>query len=169
MTAGIGGKTSEDPGSGSTAAATGPTLARGVSSAGDPGADFVKNLHQPFAFTPPAAAATREEKTVPPLHCGSAMAMSPGPDASLPWAQFHSGLGEWVCPCGFRQDAAPAADPLAAVRAASGRLESLEWEMDAAQAALATAVRAAAAAGAESPGLGVAAGLSAEALQDILR
>lgn len=169
MTAVIERKTPEDPASGRTAAAAVLTPAGGVSLAADPGTDFVKHLHQPFAATSSDDAASREVKSVPPLHCGSAMAMSPGPDASLPWAQFHSGLGEWVCPCGFRQDAAPAADPLAAVRAASGRLESLEWEMDAARAALATAVRAAAAAGAERSGLGSAAGLSTAELQDILR
>src|SRR5690349_7300108 len=64
-----------------------------------------------------------------PFHCGAPMTSAATP-AVLPWAKLYSGRKEWACPCGFRQDADPAADPLAAVRAASGRLESLQWEMD---------------------------------------
>lgn len=97
------------------------------------------------------------------------MTSSPGPDASLPWAQFHTGLGEWICTCGFRQDAAPAVDPLAAVRAAAGRLESLQWEMDAAEAAFNAAVRNASRAGAEREALRLAAGLTADGLADVIQ
>ncbi|KRE80287.1 hypothetical protein ASG71_04635 [Arthrobacter sp. Soil763] len=97
------------------------------------------------------------------------MTSSPGPDASLPWAQFHTGLGEWICTCGFRMDAAPAVDPLAAVRAAAGRLESLQWEMDAAEAAFNAAVRNASRAGAEREALRLAAGLTADGLADVIR
>lgn len=166
MTAVIERKTSEEPDSGRGAAADGTASAPKADQA--PVADFTVNLDEPFAGQGTPKAKERTASFEAPSHCGAEMSMSPDPDASLPWAQFHTGLGEWVCPCGFRQDVAPVADPLAAVRAASGRLESLQWEMDAAQAALATAVRAADQAGAERSGLGVAAGISAAELEDML-
>lgn len=132
-----------------------------------PEADFAGSLHRPFrAVTAPAKDVSANAV---PEHCGVQMTSSPGPDASLPWAQFYSGLGEWTCTCGFRQDAAPAADPLAAVRAASGRLESLQWEMDAAETAFNSAIRSAAAAGAGHETLRLAASLTAAELAEILR
>lgn len=165
MTAVIERKTSEEPDSGRAAAA-----GHAVATKADltPVADFAVSLHEPLAGQGTPKAKEQTASTEAPSHCGAEMTMSPDPDASLPWAQFHTGLGEWVCPCGFRQDVAPVVDPLAAVRAASGRLESLQWEMDAAQAALATAVRAAKQAGADRSGLGLAAGVSAAELEDIL-
>jgi len=166
MTAVIERKTSEEPDSGRGAAADGTASAPKAAQA--PVADFTVNLDESFAGHGTPKDKERTASPVAPSHCGAEMTMSPDPDASLPWAQFHTGLGEWVCPCGFRQDVAPVADPLAAVRAASGRLESLQWEMDAAQAALATAVRAADQAGAERSSLGVAAGISAAELEDML-
>ncbi|MEV8040593.1 hypothetical protein [Arthrobacter sp. NPDC080082] len=166
MTAVIERKTSEEPDSGRGAAADGTASAPKATQA--PVADFTVNLDESFAGHGTPKDKERTASSVAPSHCGAEMTMSPDPDASLPWAQFHTGLGEWVCPCGFRQDVAPVADPLAAVRAASGRLESLQWEMDAAQAALATAVRAADQAGAERSSLGVAAAISAAELEDML-
>ena len=132
-----------------------------------PEAGFAGSLNRPFrTVTAPAEDATAQGV---PEHCGVQMTSSPGPDASLPWAQFYSGLGEWTCTCGFRQDAVPAVDPLAAVRAASGRLESLQWEMDAAENAFNSAIRSAAAAGAERESLRLAASLTPAELADILR
>ena len=166
MTAVIERKTSEEPDSGRGAAVNG--TAADPKAALTPVADFAANLHGPFAAQGTPKDKERTASSVAPTHCGAEMSMSPDPDASLPWAQFHTGLGEWVCTCGFRQDVAPVVDPLAAVRAASGRLESLQWEMDAAQAALATAVRAADQAGADRSGLGLAAGISSAELEDML-
>ena len=60
---------------------------------------------------------------------------------SITWAYLPSGLAEWACPCGFRLDAGVADDPLLAVRTASARVESLQWELDAAQERLEQALR----------------------------
>lgn len=132
-----------------------------------PEADFAGSLHRPFK----ASVTVSPQLSAPlvPEHCGAPMTPSPGPDASLPWAQFHSGSGEWLCTCGFRQDALPASDPLASVRAASGRLESLQWEMDAAETALNSAIRTAARAGADHEALRLAASLTPAELAEILR
>jgi len=100
--------------------------------------------------------------------------MSPSSAPSLPWAQTHTDLGEWVCACGFRQDsfrqdAESEVDPLAAVHAAGARLETLQWEMDAAEAAFASAVKSAMAAGAESTAIAFEAGLTHAELLELLQ
>ena len=103
-----------------------------------------------------------------PFHCGAAMRSTPVPVPSLSWASTELDSREWTCACGFRIDVGITADSMEAVRLESAMLESLQWEMDAAQAALATAVRAADQAGADRSGLGLAAGISAAELEDIL-
>ncbi|UKA65857.1 hypothetical protein LFT44_15290 [Arthrobacter sp. FW306-05-C] len=60
------------------------------------------------------------------------------------------------------------ADSMEAVRLESAMLESLQWEMDAAQERFENAVRAASRLGAAPEALGKAAGLAAEELQEIL-
>ena len=65
-------------------------------------------------------------------------------------------------------DGGPAGDPLEAVRLASARVESLQWELDAAQERFGSALQSAAELGAGSGALSRAAGVSAEELQEIL-
>lgn len=120
----------------------------------------------------PEAPVSHEAADGAPLHCG--MRMSPSSAPSLPWAQTHTDLGEWVCACGFRQDSFPqdaelAVDPLAAVHAAGARLETLQWEMDAAEAAFASAVKSAMAAWAESTAIAFEAGLTHAELLELLQ
>ena len=87
---------------------------------------------------------------------------------SITWAYLPSGLAEWACPCGFRLDAGVADDPLLAVRTASARVESLQWELDAAQERLEQALRTAASLGAGRAALGLAAGLPAAEIAELL-
>lgn len=102
-----------------------------------------------------------------PMHCGAKMTSTPSPTTVLPWAQFHTGQGEWVCTCGFRRPADSSSDPLAAVRAAGARLESLQWEIDAAEAALAAAVRTATEAGVDAKSLMLETGLTSIELLEL--
>ncbi len=104
-----------------------------------------------------------------PVHCGAAMNMAAAEDLSLPWAQLQSGFAEWTCGCGYRLDADVAADPLAAVRLASARVESLQWELDAAQEHFETALKTASDLGAAHAALSLAAGLTPAELQNLLR
>ncbi|WP_285245546.1 hypothetical protein [Pseudarthrobacter sp. fls2-241-R2A-127] len=103
-----------------------------------------------------------------PMHCGMEMTAAPVPIASLGWAPLELGSSEWSCPCGYRMDDGPAGDPLDAVRLASARVESLQWELDAAQEGFANAVRSACRMGAAPDALGNAAGLTATELQEFL-
>lgn len=96
------------------------------------------------------------------------MTAAPVPIASLGWAPLELGSSEWSCACGYRMDSRPAGDPLDAVRLASARVESLEWELDAAQEAFANAVRSASRLGAAPAALSKAAGLTEPELQDFL-
>lgn len=105
----------------------------------------------------------------PPVHCGTAMEKGTAPIESLFWAHLPSGLAEWTCQCGFRLDADIAADPLAAVRMASARVESLQWELDAAQEHFEKALRSAADLGAGYGALSMAAGLPGADLAHLLR
>lgn len=104
-----------------------------------------------------------------PSHCGAAMTMAADEPTSLPWAPLQSGFAAWTCGCGYRLDADIAADPLAAVRLASARVESLHWELDAAQERFGNALKAASGLGAERPALALAAGLTPDELQDLLQ
>lgn len=115
----------------------------------------------PAAHTPGRAA-------VAPLHCGAEM-LEVEPLDSLAWAYLPSGLAEWACPCGFRLDAGVADDPLLAVRTSSARVESLQWELDAAQEHFEQTLRTAAALGAGRAALSMAAGLPAAELAELLR
>ena len=108
------------------------------------------------------------EDPAAPFHCGVAMTAAPVPIAELGWAPLELGSAEWICPCGHRVDGGTAGEPLEAVRLASARLESLQWELDAAQERFESAVRGASRAGAGQEALGRAAGLSALELQEFL-
>ncbi|MFC4395162.1 hypothetical protein [Arthrobacter sedimenti] len=103
-----------------------------------------------------------------PFHCGAAMRSTPVPVPSLSWASTELDSREWTCACGFRIDVGITADSMEAVRLESAMLESLQWEMDAAQERFENAVRAASRLGAAPEALGKAAGLTAEELQEIL-
>ncbi|MDQ0145920.1 hypothetical protein [Pseudarthrobacter niigatensis] len=130
----------------------------------------------PMELQEPPASALPEEHAEPmdledpaaPFHCGVAMTAGPVPIASLGWAPLELGSSEWSCTCGYTMDSAPAGDPLESVRLASARVESLQWELDAAQEQFENALRTASKRGAEEDALGRAAGLSAVELQDIL-
>lgn len=104
-----------------------------------------------------------------PVHCGTSMVSAHVPVSSLPFTQFHTGEDEWVCTCGFRQNADFRGDPLAAVRAAGARLESLQWELDAAESAFASAVRGAASAGVGTKALSLETGLTSIEILEILQ
>jgi hypothetical protein len=111
-------------------------------------------LVPPASFDGPAA----------PIHCRRPMVLAEAsPAGSAPL--------EWTCSCGFRKDTAPALTlhPLDGVWLAAARLESLQWEIDAAQESLAKAVKAAAAQGAERTALRTAAGLTEAELEAVLR
>ncbi|WP_457945935.1 hypothetical protein ACTAQI_11350 [Pseudarthrobacter sp. alpha12b] len=104
-----------------------------------------------------------------PFHCGVEMTAGPVPIASLGWAPLELGSSEWSCTCGYKMDGAPAGgDPLESVRLASARVESLQWELDAAQERFENAVRSAWKLGAAQEALGRAAGLSSVELQEFL-
>lgn len=103
-----------------------------------------------------------------PFHCGVAMTAGSVPIASLGWAPLELGSSEWSCACGYTVDSGPAGEPLESVRLASARVESLQWELDAAQGQFENAVRTAAKRGAGREALGRAAGLSAVELRDFL-
>ncbi|MFF2344694.1 hypothetical protein [Pseudarthrobacter sp. NPDC058119] len=103
-----------------------------------------------------------------PFHCGVAMTAGPVPIAALGWAPLELGSSEWSCTCGYTMDSAPAGDPLESVRLASARVESLQWELDAAQEQFENALRIASKRGAEVEALGRAAGLNAAELRDVL-
>jgi len=103
-----------------------------------------------------------------PFHCGAAMMSIPVPVPSLSWASPELDSREWTCACGFRLDVGITADSMETVRLESAMLESLQWEMDAAQERFENAVRAASRLGAAPEALGKAAGITAEELQEIL-
>ena len=103
-----------------------------------------------------------------PFHCGVAMTSNPVLVPSLSWASTELDCKEWACGCGYKLDVGITADSMEAVRLESAMLESLQWEMDAAQERFESAVRAAARLGANAEALGKAAGLTSEELQDIL-
>ena len=96
------------------------------------------------------------------------MTESPVPIASLGWAPLELGSSEWSCECGYRMDGGPGGDPLEAVRLASARMESIQWELDAAQERFGSALRTASRLGARPEALAEAAGLNAVELQDYL-
>ena len=118
------------------------------------------------AYQQPLAAVTTGPGI--PFHCGAAMTESPVPIASLGWAPLELGSSEWSCECGYRMDGGPGGDPLEAVRLASARMESIQWELDAAQERFGSALRTASRLGARPEALAEAAGLSALELQDYL-
>lgn len=96
-----------------------------------------------------------------PTHCGRAMSHSGAGAGSGPaWPT-------WSCACGFRVDA-DVSDFADSIWSAAARVESLEWEMDAARDALALAVRAAAVAGLPTAELRLASGLDEAALRELL-
>lgn len=103
-----------------------------------------------------------------PMHCGVEMTATPVPIASLGWAPLELGSSEWSCACGYRMDSEPAGDPLEAVRLASARVESIQWELDAAQEGFANAVRSASRLGAAPDALSDAAGLTELELREFL-
>lgn len=103
-----------------------------------------------------------------PFHCGVAMTAGPVPIASLGWAPLELASSAWSCTCGYTVDGSPSGDPLEAVRLASARMESLQWELDAAQERFESAVRSASRLGAGQQALARAAGLSVMELQDVL-
>jgi hypothetical protein len=102
------------------------------------------------------------------MHCGVEMTAAPVPIASLGWAPLELGSSEWSCACGYRMDGGPAGDPLEAVRLASARVESIQWELDAAQEGFANAVRSASRLGAAPDALSDAAGLTELELREFL-
>ncbi|WP_235565055.1 hypothetical protein [Arthrobacter sp. Soil764] len=104
-----------------------------------------------------------------PFHCGAPMTAGPVPIASLGWAPLELGSDQWSCACGHTVDDGPAGDPLEAVRLASARVESLQWELDAAQERFGSVLRSAAELGAGRDALSRAAGLTVEELEDVLR
>jgi hypothetical protein len=124
----------------------------GEGSAADSAFGFGAMAPAPESFEGPAA----------PIHCRRPMILAE--------ATASANL-EWTCACGFRKDTAPALTfhPLDGVWLAAARLESLQWELDAAQGALAKAVRAAAAQGTERTALRTAAGLTEAELEAVLR
>jgi hypothetical protein len=126
----------------------------GEGSAADSAFGFGAMAPAPESFEGPAA----------PIHCRRPMILA---EAT---ASASTDL-EWTCACGFRKDTAPALTfhPLDGVWLAAARLESLQWELDAAQGALAKAVRAAAALGTERTALRTAAGLTEAELEAVLR
>ncbi|MEW1805866.1 hypothetical protein [Pseudarthrobacter sp. NPDC080039] len=124
-----------------------------------PGHDEVpRHASAPMVLEDPAA----------PFHCGAAMTAAPVAIAELGWAPLELGAAEWTCPCGHRVDGGTDGEPLEAVRLASARLESLQWELDAAQERFENAVRSASRAGVGQEALGRAAGLSALELREFL-
>ncbi|UUL77461.1 hypothetical protein NG819_08385 [Pseudarthrobacter sp. Fe7] len=127
-------------------------------------------LLQPAAPTVPddVAAPAALEDPAAPFHCGVEMTAGPVPIASLGWAPLELGSSEWSCTCGYKVDGGPAGDPLESVRLASARVESLQWELDAAQDRFENAVRNASKLGAGQEALGRAAGLGAVELQELL-
>ena len=122
--------------------------------------------HEEFPLQPAPAAVFDEPAA--PFHCGSAMTATPFPIASLGWAPLELASTEWSCRCGYIMDGGPVGDPLEAVRLASARVESLQWELDAAQERFGSVLRNAAELGAGHDALSRAAGLTVEELQDIL-
>ncbi|WP_336715760.1 hypothetical protein [Arthrobacter sp. USHLN218] len=126
----------------------------GEGSAADTAFGLAAMAPAPESFDGPAA----------PIHCRRPMTLAEA------GASGSTEL-EWSCACGFRKDTAPALTfhPLDSVWLAAARLESLQWELDAAQEALANAVRAAAAQGAERTALRTAAGFTAAELEAVLR
>lgn len=120
------------------------------------------------AGTAPSVAGLTLDDPAAPFHCGMAMASTPVPVPSLSWASPELDSKEWTCACGFRLDVGLTADSMESVRLASAMVESLQWEMDAAQERFENAVRTAARLGAGPEALGKAAGLTAGELQDIL-
>ena len=132
-------------------------------------AESLRRFHEPARPSAPSSqpAAAPFDADGTPMHCGAKMTSTPSPTTLLPWAQFHTGEGEWVCTCGFRRPADSSSDPLAAVRAAGARLESLQWEIDAAEASLAAAVRSATEAGVEAKALMLETGLTSIELLDL--
>ncbi|WP_254703238.1 hypothetical protein [Pseudarthrobacter sp. C4D7] len=108
------------------------------------------------------------EDPAAPFHCGVAMTSGPVPIASLGWAPLELGSSEWSCACGYTMDETPAGDPLESVRLASARVESLQWELDAAQEQFENALRSASKRGAAHDALGRAAGLAPVELQEFL-
>ncbi|WP_235009419.1 hypothetical protein [Arthrobacter sp. SLBN-83] len=125
---------------------------------GLPGSSFAAEQRSGSGMDDPAA----------PFHCGVAMMSTPVPVPSLSWASTELDSKEWTCACGFRMDVGITADSMEAVRLESAMLESLQWEMDAAQERFENAVRAASRLGAAPEALGKAAGLTPEELQEIL-
>ena len=106
-----------------------------------------------------------------PVHCGTGMALGyPPRRALLPWDPEESLQAEWECACGFRMSAVKteASDPLNAVRLAAARLETVQWELDAAQQMLAEAARKAVRSGAEPGSLREAAGMDDAELRILL-
>ena len=137
--------------------------------AGGTHAESLRRFHEPARPAVPASqpAVNPVDADGTPMHCGAKMTTTPSPATVLPWAQFHTGQGEWVCACGFRRSAGSHADPLAAVRAAGARLESLQWEIDAGEAALAAAVRSATNAGVDNKVLMLETGLTSIELLEL--
>lgn len=137
--------------------------------AGGAHAESLQRFHEPARPAVPASqrAVNPVDADGTPMHCGAKMTSTPSPATLLPWAQFHTGQGEWVCTCGFRRPADSLTDPLAAVRAAGARLESLQWEIDAAEATLAAAVRTAAEAGVDNKVLMLETGLTSIELLEL--
>ena len=137
--------------------------------AGGTHAESLRSFHEPVRSAVPSSqpAVAPFDADGTPMHCGTKMTSMPSPTTLLPWAQFHTGEGEWVCTCGFRRPADSSSDPLAAVRAAGARLESLQWEIDAAEASLAAAVRSATEAGVEAKALMLETGLTSIELLDL--
>lgn len=108
------------------------------------------------------------DDTSAPFHCGHAMTSTPVPVPSLSWASTELDSKEWSCACGFKMDVGITADSMEAVRLESAMLESLQWEMDAAQERFEKAIRTASRLGADPEALGKAAGLTTEELQEVL-
>ncbi|GLB67995.1 hypothetical protein [Arthrobacter mangrovi] len=117
-----------------------------------------------FQFAAMAPSAESFDGPAAPIHCRRPMILAEA-------AASGSTNLEWTCACGFRKDTAPALTlhPLDGVWLAAARLESLQWELDAAQQALGKAVRAAAAQGAERTALRTAAGLTEAELEAVLQ
>lgn len=121
----------------------------------------------PEAFSEPLAELC--ETSDGPVHCGTTMSRvnptvpstAPGPDPR--------NFEEWRCTCGFRTDVFGDASELQAVTVAAGRLERLQWELDAAEEELCAALREASSSTVTASSLARAAGLTLPELTEYLQ
>jgi hypothetical protein len=143
--------------------------------------DFTDTIPFPVPVVPaPAFVPQKTPVQEPPLqqapvHCGQAMTLAEV-SLELPIATFlpekprPAARREWVCGCGFRQDAE--SEGAAAVRRvwlAAAQVEDRQWALDQAIENLNASIRAAAGQGCPLESVASAAGLTVQKVRDILR